>query len=219
MRDYSEDELDFIETEMDMTNTPWQEKKRDFCLERYVYSAIRKDLNVKFPRTAKYTSDEKLAAFAKELSSKIGLYQITVMPYEALMQSFSEQWYRINLVVGNMRKSEFFALVDEGARQVGVYVPKTKRLMELERKIDLALNMLDRHIASIGGKPNMTIRATLENFLFEQKHPEKLLPIKVIAVGSLLNAEKTLPLPRGGQIELRFKIFEKDEVLYYHIAK
>lgn len=219
IQDYSEEQLDFIETEMDVKFRPWQEKKREFGLEHYVYNEIRDDLMRKFPRTALYTSNTQLRAFAKEVSDKIGFYQITVMPYEALMQAYAEQWYRITLVIGNMRKNDFFALVDEKARQVGVYIPKSLRLLEIEKKVEKALCILDRHITSRGGTPNLTIRNTLEKFLFEQRHPEKLLPIKIIAVGHKINEEESVFLPKIGKLQLRFKIFEKQEVLYYHIVR
>lgn len=218
-QDYSEEELDFIEAEMDVKFMPWQEKKREFGLENYVYNAIRRDLRQKYPLTAAYTSNERLRSFAKEIAEKIGFYQITVMPYEALSQSYAVQGYRINPVVGEMRKDGFFALIDERTRQVGVYIPKSRRLLKLEQKVEQALCALDKHITSTGGNPNLTIRTALETFLLEQRHPEKLLPIRIVAVSHKINDERSVFLPKVGKLQLRFKIFEKEEVLYYHIVR
>lgn len=216
-KSYTEEELDFLDCKREMEMLPWQRIQYDYKLSKYIYGMIKHQLRKNFPRTAAYTSNDLLCEFSKELASKIEDYQIAVMPYESLAQVVAEQSYSVRLIAGNVRKDELFALLDEKARVVGVHVPKSKKLRALEHKVEKAMDQLDSFIERKGGRPNAFIRASIEKFVFEQKHADHVPEIKIIAVKTPIKGGTEVNVRGFGGLQMSFKAYEEKEVVYYHI--
>ena len=217
MANYTEVQLEFLDYKREMESLPWQEREPDYRLSRELYVSIKHQLRDKFPRTAMYTSNERLLDFSEKLASMVEDYQVAVMSYEALAQVVAEQSYWIRPIIGIIRKDELFALVDKRARIIGVHVPKSKKLKALEQRVEKALVQLDGFITGKGGTPNAFVRVALENFIFEQKHDSNVPEIKIVAVKKPIKGGKEVDIRGFGGLQMSFKVFEGREVVYYHI--
>lgn len=210
---FSEDELRMIEIDHQMRDTPYESKKWDYRLQLQIVQEIKRQLHRKAPNTYRFSSSKKIDKLAERISEFAGCYQLAVMSFEELKQAWQIQSYRL-IKIGQMDPQNYFALIDDSARQIGVHIPKSKRQMIIEREVEKAFKNLEKHLK----KSNQTIKSILQEYLYQQKYPEEVTPIDIIALGCEINSDKEFLLPWSGRVlQVRFKIFKSKSVLYYHI--
>lgn len=160
---------------------------------------------------------EELKKICKEVAgSIIGKYQVSVMSYEDLIYTV-EHSYNIRRI-GYLTRNSIFALIDEGARLVGFYIPKNQRQLIIERKIDKAISDLREYFASKGAKMNEEIGEALATFLWNQNFPYYIPNIKIMAIRhELTGVYSEIWLTHCNKLQVQYKANEG--VVYYHISR
>lgn len=212
-RYFSDEELFEIELRHQMEDSIYESRRMDFILQQAIVISIKKQLRRKTPNTYRFSSQKEMDKLAKQIAEVSGWYQLAVMPFDDLKQAWQVQSYCM-IKIGQIDPRKYFALIDDRARQIGVHIPKSRRQMIIEHKVEEAFKELENHLK----KSNPTIKKILQEFLYAQKYPEEITPIQILALGCEINSDEEVLLPGSGRIlQMRFKIFKNKSILYYHI--
>ena len=212
----SESEQDRIELDEDMRLLPWQERQRDYKIAEMISYAIRDQLRKKQPLTLRFASRLAINALSSELSQLVGRYQVAVMPYESLEQAWRVQGFELECI-GIMSKKNYFALIHEEARIIGVYIPKTRRQMKIERMLNEAFKDLDEYFERKKVNQDLEIRKIIESYLWNVNYEKTDIPLKIRAIKVNLKGECDVRYTSHyKKVQLLF--VEDKNTLYYHIA-
>lgn len=212
---YTENELELFELEQEMKFMPSQQKQYDYMLGILYSCLIKNMVKKRYPRTWKSVSALAINALATEIAECSGFYQISLMPYEAMIQAWREQSYRL-IRKGKMGKKEYFALIDERARQIGVHVPKSHKQLKYEKLISEAIAEFNSYLKRSSKKiqPNPEIQTIITEELWKQKL-DVLETVKIRPTKRELSG--TICLMRNNK-KLQMSFDEARGTLYYHIA-
>lgn len=212
----SEVEQNFIEIEEDMSLLPWQSEQRDHVLSEMIAYVIREQLRMRNPVALRNASKLAINALATQLAEFVGRYQLVVMPYTALMQSWNEQSVYLKCV-GFMTDEDYFALVDCKARIIGVHVPKSDEEFRMESMINYALSHLDAQPIFKNQEKHKEARRLIEKYLWCQRFSLDTFKIRVFGEKyELLGKFVEVALKGGNKLQLQFE--KKRNVLHYHIV-
>lgn len=212
---YTENELELFELEQEMKFMPSQQNQYDYVLGTLFATLIKKQVRVRYPRTWRSVSTLAINALATQIAECSGYYQISLMPYEAMMQAWREQSYRL-ICVGKRGKREYFALIDEQARQIGVHIPKSHRQLKYEKLISDAIDDFNTYLKKGPKKiePNPEIQSIVTEELWRQKLDDyeavKVRPTKKELCGTVV------AMKNHRKIQMYFD--ERKATLYYHLA-
>ena len=212
---YTESEMELIELEQEMQFMPNQQKQYDYVLGTLFATIIKKQVKMRYPRTWRSVSTLAINALATQIAECSGYYQISLMPYEAMMQAWKEQSFRL-IRIGKIGKREYFALIDEQARQIGVHVPKSHKQIKYEQLIadaikdfNVYLKKFPKHI-----QPNPEIQELVTEELWRQKL-DSFEKIKIRASKEEVNGPVVV-MKNHKKLQMFFD--DNKGILYYHIA-
>ena len=212
---YTENELELFELEQEMQFMPNQQKQYDYLLGTLFATLIKKQVKMRYPRTWRSVSTLAINALATQIAECSGYYQISLMPYEAMLQAWREQSYRL-IRVGKIGKREYFAFVDEQARQIGVHIPKSHKQIKYEKLISEAIADFNSYLKKGPKKiePSPEIQSIVTEELWRQKLDEyesvRVRPTKKELSGTVV------VMKNHRKIQMYFN--EKKATLYYHLA-
>lgn len=212
-----------FETEAEMTTkdrartmsyTPDQAKKDDYIIAKDLRRAVLLSLD---ENTRKFLSEERKTELkmkcerVAELTE--GRYSVAIMPYEDLRYALEND---ANILVGFPSKKNIFAVIDDDARFVGFYIPKSQRQRIIERKVENAISDLREYFSSKGAKMNEDVGDALAKFLWQQKFPYHIPYINIRAIRyEPRGMSEEIPLPNGRILQIEFRAAEG--TVYYHI--
>ncbi len=191
-------------------------------LARFYANEIKRNLP---NRDRQFISTLAVNCLAESLAREGGgTYRINVLPYNALLQAWTEQKFRLKKI-GVISPKEYFGLIDEEARQIGVYIPKSSRQIHIETEISKAMKRLEFYLESRGIKSSYYIQQLLEEYLWRQAFPFKIGKIVICLTKDPLKDEdlSEIPLKYTGKLQMKFAVAKDgdggESRLYYHIVR
>ena len=210
-----EKEFDFIDSKNEMELLPWQFDVSVNKWSEQIAKIIKRRLAEEDPIRRRFASELAINELATELAKLSGKYRIAIMPYSMIRQALKYQSYRL-VAVGEIKMDGYFAVIDENARMIGVYIPKSPRQIDIEHVIHDALSDLACRLCSKGGKLAPYVREALRNFMWKQRYSENVKPVKIAGTRHEISESVTEELLQNGRIiQMQFK--KNENVLYYHI--
>lgn len=211
---YTEEELGLLELEQEMQFMPSQQSQYDYMLGSLYASLIKRMVKARYPRTWRTVSTLAVNALATEIAERCGFYQISLMPYEALVQAWHEQSYRL-VLIKKLDKNEYFALIDDKARQIGVHIPKSHKQIRYEKMISGAIKDLNVFLK----RKNINPDPEIQSFITEELWKRNLGSFEAIKVRPTKKELSGSVLVMSNHKKLQMFFDKEKATMYYHIAK
>lgn len=214
--------MNFVRSEREITEeirgerlslTPEQMRYNDEQLSLKLYKIILKEMGEAYRKFLTPVRKEELFEKCKRITDYTeGLFQIRVMEYSDLRYAMEND--KRLILVGFPAKNSIFALIDDDARFVGVYLPMSKRQRAISEKIEKAIYKLKSFFEYKGSILTKEIEKTLIDFLWKQQYPSVIPDIKIIGSKNNLKGHyEEIKLCQNVIVQIKMDNY----AVYYHV--
>ena len=216
--------MNFVRSEREITEeirgnslsfTPERKRYIDEQLSLKVYKILLFEMGPVYRQFLTPARKEELFEKCKRITDYTeGLFQIRVMEYSDLRYAMEND--KRLILVGFPAKNSIFALIDDDARFVGVYIPMAPRQLVINQKIDKAIYNLKRFFECKckGSILTKEVEKTLVDFLWAQQYPYVVPDIKIIASKNKLEGDYYKKvLWRNAVVQIKMD----NNVAFYHV--